>query len=288
MRLIAAFGAIYFIWGTSFLAIRVAVQSVPPFSLVALRTVIGALALSLWQAVRRKPLVPHSKPGWIILTGTLMFAGSHGLLAVVQQTTASGLAALMLAPTPLWLLLLDALFSRRAIPPAAGIGAIVGIAGVALLTLGSVGSATGVRPVSAALLLASGLCWASASLLTARKLADIEAIPRAVGQLAAGAVSTTAIALVAGEHLAVLSSTAALAIAYLGLVSSALTFCAYTWLLTRKTPATVGTYALVNPLVALLVGALLAGETINAVAAIAASLILASVWLVLMGERSGA
>lgn len=258
----AAFAAIYLLWGGTFLAIRYAVAEVPPMLTIAIRCAGGAALLFGWQALRGERQ-PASAAEWrtALVAGTFLFLGCHSLLAWAEQRVGSGEAALLMTAIPLWLVLLAAARERRA-PPArelAGLG--LGVLGVAVLTAGAGGG-----PGSAAdrlWLVVSALCWAVGSLIGRHGARPASAVQSTAMQLAAGGLVVLVASLVAGEpgrwHPAETSLRGALALGFLTVGGTALGFGAFTWLLRVTTPAAVGTYAFVNPVVALVI-AWLAGD----------------------------
>jgi drug/metabolite transporter (DMT)-like permease len=288
LKLAGAFAAVYIIWGTSYLATAIAVHAVSPLQLVCIRGLTGAACLATWQLVLgiRPAIRDRRLVGWTIGTGIVLLVGGHGLLFLGQQTAASGISAVMLATIPLWMMILDVLWCGRPANMKIVVGVVLGIAGVLLLVLLHDGGRTSLTLAQGAILLTAAALWAAASLVTARRLQDLAPLPRATGQLLAGGTAAGLICLVVPQGAAHLDGRSVAAILYLGIASSAFTFCAYTWLLTKTSPTAAGTYAFVNPIVALIVGAVFAGETITAPAAIASAVVLCAVALVLLGSRN--
>jgi drug/metabolite transporter (DMT)-like permease len=284
VKLVGAFSAIYFIWGSTYLVTGFAVRELPPLLLVSMRCLIGTVSLVLWQAVRRIP-PPHvggREIIWMIGTGTVLFIGGHGLLAFGQRSAPSGIAAVMLATIPLWMVAFDAASGGRRASARSVAGIFLGIVGVALLVTVRNHGRSILRFSDAFVLLSAAALWAAASIATARTLSLIPPLPRATGQLVTGCIVAGLLSLSQfsplGPHWGIKVWAAVL---YLGVASSALTFCAYTWLLTRVSAAAAGTYGFVNPLVALIMGVLFAGETLNLPVIAAAALIVGSTVLVL-------
>jgi drug/metabolite transporter (DMT)-like permease len=287
VKLVGAFAAVYVIWGTSYLATAIAVRAVSPLQLVCIRGLIGAGCLAAWQAIKgiRPPRAERRWLMWIVISGIVMLVGGHGLLFLGQRTAPSGISAVMLATIPLWMMVLDTLLCGRPTNVKIFLGVILGIAGVALLVfLHSQGKASLTLDEAFILLAAAGL-WAAASLLTARRLHEVPAIPRATAQLFAGGVVAGLLSVIFPHSPIHIDRLPLVAILYLGIASSAFTFCAYNWLLTHTSPTAAGTYAFANPLVALGVGAVFAGERITVPVAIASLVVLGSVGLVLVGAK---
>jgi len=251
-KLAAAFAAVYLFWGGTFLAIRYAVAEIPPFLTIALRCAGGAALLFLWCRARGELARPTAAE-WRVaaLAGLLLFVGCHGVLAWAEQRVTSGQAALLMTSIPLWLVLLDS-FRRRRLPAARVLaGLAVGVLGIAVLTGGS--GWTGSLADLAALL-ASGLAWAAGSLVARHGARPASAVQSTAMQLAAGAVAVFLGSVLLGEipgwSPAEVSARAVGALAFLIVGGTALGFAAYTWLLRVTTPAAVGTYAFVNPVIA--------------------------------------
>ncbi len=287
--ILAAFGAIYFLWGANFLAIRYAVAEVPPFITIAIRCAGGAIIWFAWLAWRGG-LARMSLLHWrnAAIAGTLLFLGCHGLLAWAMQRVPSGQAALMLAAIPLWLVVLDAWRVRR-MPSArvlAGLG--LGMAGVGLLTVGahtSAVSASGAEGlIDRGILFLSTLGWAAGSIVARDSEHPESAVQWSAMQLAVGAIVVGAVAAGRGEfshwHPTHLTLRGSVAVAFLIIAGTVLGFGAYTWLLQVTTPALVGTYAFVNPIVALVIAALVGDESLTARKLLAAAVIVSAVLLV--------
>ncbi len=296
VSILAAFGAIYFLWGANFLAIRYAVAEVPPFITIAIRCAGGAIVWFAWLAWRGE-LARMSRLHWrnAAIAGTLLFLGCHGLLAWAMQRVPSGQAALMLAAIPLWLVVLDAWRVRRMPSARVLAGLALGFAGVALLTVGAHASATHGSAADAhasdaaglidrGLLLVSTLGWAAGSIVARDSEHPESAVQWSAMQLAVGAIVVGAVAAGRGEfshwHPTHLTLRGSVAVAFLIIAGTVLGFGAYTWLLQVTTPALVGTYAFVNPIVALVIAALVGDESLTARKLLAAAIIVSAVLLV--------
>jgi len=282
-RLVAAFAAIYVLWGSNFLAIRYAAEAVPPLLLMGVRSLLAGGILFAWA--RRGGARPG--PGhWrsALATGLPLFLGCHGLLAWAEQSVPSGLAALVLATIPVWMTLLD--WAAGGPPPgtqAAG-GLALGFAGLAWL----VGPVHQEAPrLGLAALVAAAFAWASGSILS-RRLPLPGNLALATGmQLLAGGAALLLGAAVLGESPAAVRPTprALAGFAYMVGVASLVGFTAYSWLLRVSTPARVGTYAFVNPLVALAVGRAIGGEVPGPRTLVASAAILVGVALLVLAPR---
>jgi drug/metabolite transporter (DMT)-like permease len=287
---LAAFAILYLVWGTTYLATREVVAVLPPLlSRAACCIVAGAILVLGGLALGAKS---PTRAEWAAAAanGTLLFAGCHGLLSVAQQHVASGLAALMIATIPLWLPLLGWAApggTRPGWPTFAG--ALLGLAGIAVLT-GGAGAAGGLSFAWAVVLLLSALCWAAGTVL-GRHLPRPSSAALAAGMaLLAGGTVLGLIGVAMGEASVDWPSRPGgrvwAALAYLMLGSYVVAFGCYLWLLDRQPVERVGTYAFVNPLVAVLAGWLLAGEELNIGVGVAAALIISAVVVTVSAGRS--
>lgn len=254
MGIVAAFAAIYLFWGGTFLALRYAVLEVPPLLTIATRCVGGALLLYLWLAWRGALERPTMKQ-WATsaLAGAFLFVGGHGELAWAEQRVSSGQAALFMTSIPLWLVLITSVRGRRAPSKMVVAGLALGIFGVALLARGN-GHWSGTL-LDRLALIGSGLSWAIGSVIARDGARPASAAQSTAMQLAAGGIAVLALSLVTGELAgwspAVITARGATSVLFLVIAGTVLGFGAYTWLLRVTTPAAVGTYAFVNPVVAL-------------------------------------
>lgn len=290
---VLAFAAVYFIWGSTYLAIRFAIETLPPLTMAAIRFLIAGVLLYGWAWSRG---VPHPTPRqWKAgaISGTLLLVGGNGGVVLAEQWIPSGLAALIVATVPLWLVLLDWLFGRGGRPSGrTTIGLVVGFGGVAFLG-GSpgVGAGGNVLELLGGLLVVGGsISWAAGSLYS-RYIPDPPR-PRMLvaSQFLAGGLVFTAIAGLAGEwdgfDIGAVSAKSWIALVYLIVFGALIGYAAYIWLLTVVSPARAGTYAYVNPVVAMLLGWGLADEPLTFRSVVAAAIILGSV-VVITTESTG-
>jgi len=279
---IAAFAAVYLFWGGTFLAIRYAVAEVPPLLTIAIRCSGGALILFAWLALRGQ-LERTTAAQWRVaaVAGVLLFIGCHCVMAWAEQRVPSGQAALLTTTITLWLVLLNAFRERR--PPAARVlvGLGLGVLGVAVLTHGT-GSGSGTL-IDRLALAGSGIFWATGSLIARHGARPESAAQSTAMQLAAGAVAVLSASVAAGELSgwtpAQMTPRAVAALAFLVVCGTVLGFGAYTWLLRVTTPAAVGTYAFVNPVIALLLAWRVGDGTMSGKVLIAAALVIGAVVL---------
>jgi drug/metabolite transporter (DMT)-like permease len=296
-----AFAAIYLIWGSTYLAIRVAVHSIPPLLMMSLRCVLsGLLLLAFAYATtrgsddrRRRARIELGHWRGAFIVGALLFLLCHGSLAWAEQRVASSDAALLGATTPLWLTVIDWRWGARRRPRWQGLlGLAVGFAGVALLVAPGASTAGRGDLIARLAIVLGALAWAAGSIYGrgVRQPADVRMATAL--QLVAGGAWLAAASVLAGEWhtvLAVRPSLASIgALAYLVVFGSVVAFTAYVWLLRVMPAATVGTHAYINPIVAVALGAMLAGEPIAPATMAAALTIVVGVMLALADKYSPA
>jgi drug/metabolite transporter (DMT)-like permease len=285
--LVLAFGAIYFIWGSTYLAIRIGLESFPPLLLGATRHLLfGSI---LYIILRWKTDVRPSAAHWrtAIITGFLLLFIGNGGVCVAEGTVPSGVAALLVATISLWIVLIDWLRPGGARPlPRVVAGIVLGFTGMGLL-IGPAhfGDSGRIDPKGSAILVVASLAWAFGSLYAKHGQLPTSPLLGVAMQSLAGGVALLIGGLFTGEpaalHLSSVSLRSCLAIGYLIVFGSGLGFTAYLYLLKNTAAARVGTYALVNPVVALFLGWLIVGEPITLRTASAATVILTAVLLVI-------
>jgi drug/metabolite transporter (DMT)-like permease len=278
----AAFAALYVFWGGTFLAVRYAVDEIPPLLMMGMRCAAGAAILFAWLAWRRQ-LERPTRAQWLTsaAAGAFLFVGCHGLMAWAEQRVTSGQTALYATAIPMWIVLLDALHARRAPSRRVLAGLALGTLGVAVLTAGGTASGTVVDRV---VLLVGGLYWAAGSLVARDGARPKSAFQSTAMQLAAGAAALLVASTLTGELSsgwtpAQVTTRGIASLAFLVVCGTVLGFGAYTWLLRVATPATVSTYAFVNPIVALTLGWAVGDDLISWRTAVAAALVIGAVLL---------
>ena len=291
--LLLAFATLYLVWGSTYLAIRIAVASLPPFAMGALRFGGAGAVLYLFLRLRGLPRPSARNWGAAFLVGGLLLGVGNGLVCWSEQWVPSGQAALIVATVPLWMTALPWLGRRgRAPHPAALVGVVLGLAGVATLVgggMGPRGTAAGAALFGGRLgLLVASLSWAVGSLWSRRLPLPAEAAMSTAMQMLAASPLMAVTALARGEwghfHPAAVPPGPWLALAYLGVFGSLAGFGSYVFLLKHTSPARASTYAFVNPLVAVVLGTAVAGEAIGARTAVAALLIVSAVAAVIWGS----
>jgi drug/metabolite transporter (DMT)-like permease len=268
-KILLAFAIIYFVWGSTFLAIRIGVREVPPFLLAAMRFLLAGLILYVWMLAQgeRSP----SAREWFsaFLLALLIFVCDYGLLFWAEQRVPSGIAAVMMATIPAFMALSEIfLLGTQKLTVRLLVALLVGIGGVTVLMSRSLnlGGPPTDKGGAAALIIAS-ISWSLSSALTLKLPLPPSKVMSSGAQMLAGGLLLTLASAVLGEfrnfHLSAVSRVAWLSLAYLIVAGSIIGFTAYIWLLHHESPTKVGTYAYVNPLVAVLVGYFLGGEPLG-------------------------
>jgi drug/metabolite transporter (DMT)-like permease len=265
-KTLLAFAIIYFVWGSTFLAIRVGVREVPPFLLAAMRFSVAGLALCGWMMARgeRSPSARQWMSAFVL--AVLIFVLDYGLLFWAEQRVPSGIAAVMLATIPVFMALSEIIFLRtQRLTVRLALALLIGMGGVAVLMSHSlgVGGAPIDRAGAVALIIAS-ISWSASSALTRKLPLPTSKVMSSGAQMLAGGVLLAFTAAALGEfrdfHPGTVSRGAWLCLLYLIVAGSIVAFTAYVWLIHHESPTKVGTYAYVNPVVAVLLGYFLGGE----------------------------
>ena len=292
LNTIIAFAAIYIIWGSTYLAIRFAVETLPPFLMLAARFGVAGLLLYGWLRLRGLPRPP--KQEWIgsAAVGGLLLVGGTGAVAWAEQWIPSGLAALIVAIVPMWMVLLDWLRPGGRSPTAPVVaGLVMGLAGVVLL-VGPIelGGGGRMQYFGVAAVVAGTISWATGSVFGSSF--HVPTVPRmaAALQMSMGGALLLTVGTLRGEWSRVdplgISMRSGLSLLYLIVFGSIIAFVAYVYLLRVSTPARVGSYAYVNPVVAVFLGWALANEPVTGRTLLAAGVIITGVVLIVSGRRS--
>jgi drug/metabolite transporter (DMT)-like permease len=277
-----ALGAVYVIWGTTYLAIRVVNQTLPPLLAAAVRFLVAGSLLTAWSLRRGdvesdRPTRAHWRSAAIV--GLLLVFGGNGAVVWAERTIPSGLTALIIALVPLWMALLDRLFFGGRLRPRAALGLVAGFAGAALLL--GVNAAGDVHLGGMLVAVGASISWATGSLIS--RTAHLPRRPLVgVGmEMLVGGAALALAGVLAGElggiHVERFSRASLLALAYLIVVGSWIGFTAYLWLLRVARTSLVSTYAYVNPVVAVFLGWLILGEHVGLRTVLAGGIVLASV-----------
>jgi drug/metabolite transporter (DMT)-like permease len=299
LAVVAALGAVYLVWGSTYLAIAFVVDSMPPLLAAGTRFLVAGLTLIAFLVARdrwrRRRGVAGEGLQWpmavewrtAIIVGALLLLGGNGMVSIAEQTIPSGIAAVIIATTPIWLSIFDALLTRR-MPSVLAIGGLlVGLVGVAILLLPSSGL-DAFDPVGIGILVVATVCWASGSLYARRgPLPRSHLLGTGMEQLAGGLV-LLAVGIAIGEigrfDPAAVTTSSLLGLAFLIVFGSLVAFTAYVWLLNHVAVTTVATYAYVNPVVAVALGVAFRGETLTPRSLLAAGLIIGAVVAMVTGR----
>ena len=281
---------IYVVWGSTYLAIRWAIETIPPFTMAGARYLVAGGVLFAWVKLRGAPRVTFRDLGPAFLTGGLMLLCGNGGVVWAEQRIASGLAALLIAIEPLFIVLLQATLPQERRRPSARalVGVAFGVSGVVLLVGPVRLGGQRVDLAGAGAVLFAALAWALGSLLSRYLAPPASPLQATALQMLAGGALLGCASGAAGEWArfspALVSGRSLAAVAYLVVFGSLLAFTAYVWLLRVASPALVSTYAFVNPVVAVFLGWLLAREEVGPRTLIAAAVIVGAVVLITLAE----
>ncbi len=264
---VLAFASIYLIWGSTYLAIRYGIESFAPYRMMGVRSMIAGSVLFLWG--RRQSTERISSAHWrsAFLLGALFFLGGHGSLAWAEKRIPSGVASLLVATIPVWLALFEIAAGRIRLTPRLVLGLALGFGGVLLLTEpAKLLPGESMDVVAAAVVLASATSWAIGTVVSRNLTLPRSSILSSGMNLLGGGSLLLAASFVAGESppSSEVSWTSLVAVSYLIVFGSIVGFVAYMWLLRVETASKVGTYAFVNPGIAVLLGWLAGGESLSA------------------------
>jgi drug/metabolite transporter (DMT)-like permease len=285
-QVLTALAVIYLIWGSTYLGIRYALESLPPFLMAGTRFLIAGSLLLLWQWRRGavRPTLVHWRSALIV--GSLMILGGNGGVTWSEQRVPSGLAALMIGAVPIWIVMLDWLVFGGARPNRRmALGLVGGLAGLGLL-IGPAEFAGGERMdlIGGAALVAAAISWALGSLYSRRAPLPSVALQATGMEMLAGGILEYAFGTLLGEWGQIdpgsVSLRSSLSVLYLALFGSLVGFSAYIWLLRHTTAARAASYAYVNPVVAVLLGWAFAGESLSLRTILATTVIIGSVVMI--------
>jgi len=291
---LSAFAIIYFVWGSTFLAIRVGVHEVPPLLFAAMRFLTAGILLFGWTMLRKEKAPSGREWISVSLLAFLIFVVDYGLLFWAEQRVASGIAAVMMAVIPAFMALFEIIFLRtQRLTVRLCAALLIGFAGVAVLMSHSfnLGSAA-IDTVGAVALIIASMSWAIASVLSRKlQLPQSKVVSSGTQMLAGGAMLTLGSAAL-GEfrnfHPEMISTRAWFSLVYLIVAGSIIGFTAYVWLIHHESPTKVGTYAYVNPVVAVLLGYFLGGESLGPRTIVGTLFILISVVLITTAPKKAA
>ena len=281
-RILIAFGIVYLVWGSTYLGIRIAVETIPPALCAGLRfDIAGAviLAYALWRGDR----LPSSRRDWfsIVFTGAMMLIGGNGLVTFSEQWVPSNQAALIVATGALWIAWFGTFGARgEKLRPLTLLGLLLGFGGVAVLVGGSISSRLA-PPLAYGALLLAPITWAIGSVYLRRNPVNNAPLMSAAVQMLTAGIAMTLLGLATGEAARVQwTPRAVLALAYLTVFGSCIAYAAYVWLVHEVTPSQLGTYTYVNPAVAVLLGWLVLDEALTRMQVVGTLVILMAVVMV--------
>jgi drug/metabolite transporter (DMT)-like permease len=285
-HVIAALAAVYSIWGSTYLAIHFAVETLPPFLMAGVRFVIAGGLLFVWMRMRGTPAPTRTQWRATAIMGALLLVGGNGVLAWAEQTVPSGLAALMIGTVPVWMVLLD-WFRGDGGRPTAGVtlGLVLGLVGIALLVGPGIWAGDNrIDTVGLVALVFASLSWAVGSFYARRAPLPAASLLATGMEMLVGGGLLLIVGVLTGElgqlRLDHVSAQSLVAFGYLIVFGSWVGFTAYTWLLRATPPAVSSTYAYVNPVVAVFLGWALGGEALTSRTVLAAAIIVAAVVII--------
>jgi len=293
-KILLAFSMIYFVWGSTFLAIRVGVREVPPFLLAAFRFFTAGVLLYAWLRLKGTAAPNRREWGAASGLGALIFVLDYGCLFWAEQRVPSGVTAVVLASIPVFIALLEIIFLRtQKLTIRLGLALLVGILGVVVLVNRSFSLAEApIDRAGAIALLVASFTWSIATILTRRvPLPASKAMSAAAQMLTGGALLFVLAAMTAefkGFRMQAVSEKAWFALVYLIIAGSIVGFTAYVWLLHYESPTKVGTYAYVNPVVAVALGYFVGGESVGSRTLLGTLLVLVSVVTITTSKKAEA
>ncbi|KKZ75863.1 membrane protein [Streptomyces showdoensis] len=285
----AALGIVYVVWGSTYLGIRVVVETLPPFLSAGTRFVTAGLLLAGIIAWRQGPAALKVTPRQLasaVGVGLLLILGGNGLVVLAETSIPSGLAALLIAVVPAWVVVLKALSGDR--PTKGGLaGVLLGLLGLGVLTLP--GLSGDVKAGGVVLVIAATLCWSVGSFWSSRLPMPANPFTASAYEMIAGGLAGLGVGLVRGEQhgldLSAVSGRSWAALGYLVVFGSLLAFTAYAWLLQAAPLSLVATYAYVNPVVAVALGALVLNEALSLPIVLGGAIVVGGVCLIVSTER---
>lgn len=284
-QIVVALIAVYLIWGSTYLAIRFAIETIPPFVMGGVRFLIAGGALYAWLRSRGVPAPTRLNWRATAIVGGLLLAGGNGGVILAEELVPSSIAALIVAMVPVWMTLLNWKWGDRTRPTTGvGVGVVLGMIGIALIAAPASGTSGTINPIGVIILLGASLSWAIGSLYARRATLPSDPLMSTAMEMLAGGVLMLALGFITGQtaqvHLELITAQSLVAVAYLIVFGSLIGFTAYVFLLKVTTPAIVSTYAFVNPVVAVFLGWAFAGEALTVRTLIAAAVIVAAVVLI--------
>jgi drug/metabolite transporter (DMT)-like permease len=284
----SAIAIVYVVWGSTYLAIKVSIETLPPLTSAGLRFLAASIVLGLIVLIVRRSSfrITRKEASTAALAGLLLLVGGNGLVVVAEESISSGLAALLVSTTPLWIVVLRSVVGDRP-SVLTVIGVLVGFAGVAIVLLPGSDGLDGDLP-HALLIVVAALSWATGSLLATRRPMPANPFVGSVVEMFAGGLALVVIGLFRGEladfDLSQLSTRSVLGWVYLVGFGSVVAFSAFVWVLDKAPVSTVATYAYVNPVIAVALGALVLSERVGVPVLLGGLVIVAAIGVVVTAE----
>ena len=285
-QIIAAFASIYIVWGSTYLAIRYAIETIPPFVMGGIRFLISGAMLYAWARYRGAPRPTRLHWRNAVIAGAFLLLGGNGAVVWAEQFVPSGLTALLVSILPFWLVMIEwARPPRRRPSGLVLVGLVLGFVGIIVLVgPGSVGGQGDIRPLGALVLILGSLSWAIGSFWSRDAQLPESGLLTTGMEMLGGGTLLFIVGALSGELSQIdihhVSGASALGLLYLITFGSLIGFTSYIWLLDKVSPARLGTYAYVNPIVAVLLGWAIAGEALSIRTGVAAAIVICAVALI--------
>jgi drug/metabolite transporter (DMT)-like permease len=280
--LVLAFVAVSVLWGSTYFGIRIALETMPPFFLGALRFLLAGGVLLAFGRLRGEPMPRATEWRAAAVTGVLFFVAGNGLVNVAETSVSSGLASVLVATMPLWATLFSRLAGER-VSRGEAVGIACGLVGVVVMNLGGELRAS---PAGAVCGLLAPMGWALGSIASKRMTLPQGVVMRTAGQMLAGGVAMALVSMALGEHAGAPTARSLGAVVYLCIFGSLVGFSAYTYLLKHARTSVATSYAYVNPVIAVFLGIAFGGERLDRASAIGAAIVLTAVLLVARSRGS--
>jgi drug/metabolite transporter (DMT)-like permease len=284
--------AVYTVWGSTYLAIRFTVETIPPFLSAGIRFLVAGMVFMIWRRVAGDALPTRRQWRSAAIIGILMLLGGNGLVSLAELRIASGIAALIIGTVPLWLVLIEAIRPGGVRPtPLATLGLLIGFGGIFLLVGPEDLSSRNLQfdPLGIGTVMLAAFFWSLGSIYSRGAVLPSSSLMATGAEMLTGGLALLAFSSLIGEwkdlDFIMVSTSSWLGLVYLITFGSMVGFASYIWLLQNAPVSLVATYAYVNPLVAIFLGAWLANETLNARILIAALIIIGSVVLINQTNR---
>jgi len=293
LKTLLAFGAIYIIWGSTYLATRYAIETIPPLMMIGIRSLTAGIILYLLSRFKSKEKIKGENILPLVTLGAMFFMLGHGLLAWAQQYVPSGMAAVLVSVEPLWIIGIEWFFLKDTRVKLRGIvGLILGFSGIVYLIASTTAStASNNNFLASALIVACTLSWGGGAVYS--RVANVPKSPMLSSgmELIFGGILVLITSFIIGEpsqfHLSQVTLKSFFGLIYLIIFGSVIAFSAYVWLLGNTSATRISTHTYVNPIIAVFLGWLIANEQITIALIIAAAIIIISVYLVLFDQYFG-